>query len=148
MVCTGNICRSPMAEAVFRNLVQEAGLEDQIEVDSAGTSGYHVGQATHPGTLKILKQHGIAHSGYSRRFTASDLHRFDYIIAMDDEHLSDIQYLGSTDAKVARLLDFAPEQPVRGVPDPYYNEVFQVVYDLVLAGSRGLLAKIRKDHNL
>src|SRR5262245_22180649 len=61
MVCTGNICRSPMAEAVFRNLVHEAGLDGQIEVESAGTTSYHTGQATHPGTVKVLKQHGIAH---------------------------------------------------------------------------------------
>jgi protein-tyrosine phosphatase len=147
-VCTGNICRSPMAEAVFEHLVRQVGLDDQIDVDSAGTADYHVGRRAHPGTLRVLEKNGIFHDGRARHLTRDDLRQFDYIIAMDNENLDDVQALGETDATVARLLDFAPEQPEREVPDPYYSGRFEEVYPLVLAGGKGLLARIRKDHNL
>ncbi len=147
-VCTGNICRSPMAEAVFSQLVHEAGLSDQIRVDSAGTSRYHEGEPAHRGTLAILEKHGIQYNGRSRPLVKEDLRRFDYLIAMDDEHLDTIRYLGTSPGTVARLLDFAPHQPIREVPDPYYDNRFAPVYDLVLEGSRGLLEHIRKAHQL
>ncbi len=147
-VCAGNICRSPMAEAVFRHLVEEAGLADQIEIDSAGTESYHVGQSAHRGTLKVLEKQGIAYNGRSRQVTHADLQRYDYVIVMDNYNLSDLRYMGGAKGALARLLDFTPDQPVREVPDPYYDGGFQQVYDLVLAGSQGLLAKIRQEHNL
>jgi protein-tyrosine phosphatase len=153
MVCAGNICRSPMAEGVFRQLVHEAGLDGKISVDSAGTSGYHVGQNPHQGTMTILQEKGIKYTGRSRQLTRLDLEKFDYILAMDDENLADIRWLAGDgekvqQVKIARLLDFAPELSVREVPDPYYSGGFPGVYDLVLAGSRGLLAHIRKDHHI
>jgi protein-tyrosine phosphatase len=77
-----------------------------------------------------------------------DLRRFDYLIAMDDEHLEALQRLGDCDCVVARLLDFAPNQPIREVPDPYYDNTFPQVYDLVTAGAKGLLDHIRKEHAL
>ena len=86
-VCTGNICRSPMAEGVFQHLVEEAGLSNQIRADSAGTTGYHVGESAHRGTLKVLRQHGIPYDGRSRRVTSADFVDFDYILAMDQGHL-------------------------------------------------------------
>src|SRR5258708_28977264 len=149
MVCAGNICRSPMAEAVVRRLVGDAGLDNQITVDSAGTESYHAGQHAHNDTLRTLARNGISdYNGRARQITRSDLQNFDYIAAMDDDNLSDIKYLGGGRAKIARLLDYAPEQPVREVPDPYYNGGFERVYDLVVAGSRSLLAQIRADHHL
>lgn len=149
-VCTGNICRSPMAEAVFSHLVNQAGLSEFITCDSAGTDAYHAGDSPHPGTIRILLKHGISYSGISRLLTRDDLSRFDYVIAMDDEHMHDIHRLNRPPAgcKIARLLDYAPEVPEREVPDPYYNGKFEHVYQLVLAGSMGLLAQIRAEHNL
>jgi protein-tyrosine phosphatase len=137
-----------MAEAVFGHLVRQAGLDDQIEVDSAGTADYHVGERAHPGTRRVLEKHGIFYDGRSRHLTRDDLRRFDYIIAMDNENLDDIRALGETEATVARLLDFAPEQPRREVPDPYYSGLFEETYPLVLAGAQGLLARIQEDRNL
>ncbi len=146
-VCMGNICRSPMAEGVFQHLVNEAGLHHQISIDSAGTTGYHAGERAHRGTLMLLEQYGIRYEGRSRQLTRQDLQDFDYIVAMDDDNVADIKSLG-TDVQIMRLLDFAPDQPVREVPDPYYDNRFQEVYDLALEGSKGLLTYIRKEHNL
>ena len=152
MVCAGNICRSPMAEAVFRRLVHDAGLGNQISVDSAGTESYHVGEPAHPGTMRLLAKHGITdYVGRARQVTRADMRNYDYVLAMDDDNLSEARWMGTGTAgttTITRLLDFAPEQPVREVPDPYYNDRFAEVYDLVLAGCRGLLARIREDHNL
>jgi len=137
-----------MAEAVFTHLVEQAGLADQFTIDSAGTTSYHVGQRAHSGTLKILSQNSIPYNGRARHLVGSDLEKFDYVIAMDDENLEDIQALGVNKAEVARLLDFAPDQEWRQVPDPYYNNGFEQVYQLVMAGARGLLAHIRAEHQL
>jgi protein-tyrosine phosphatase len=147
-VCHGNICRSPMAEAVFAHLVREAGLADQFEIDSAGTSGYHEGEEAHPGTLRVLSEHGINYDGHSRPLTRRDLGHYDYIIAMDEENLHGIRALGQSKGKVALLLDYAPQTEEREVPDPYYHGAFNRVYHLILAGDEGLLAQIRKDHKL
>lgn len=146
-VCMGNICRSPMAEAVFRHLANEAGLSGRIDVESAGTGGWHAGQPPHPGTLSILKQHQIEVGGKrARQLTRADLREFDYVIAMDEENISDIQTLFGS--RVPRLLEFAPHNGTLDVPDPYYNGEFEVVYNLVLAGSRGLLEYIRQKEKL
>jgi protein-tyrosine phosphatase len=143
-----------MAEAVFMHLVREAGLDYTVNADSAGTIGYHTGETAHSGTLDILKKHGIPYNGRARRLTATDVDRFDYLIAMDDEHFRTLRAMNNGDkgnnggATIARLLDYAPQQPIREVPDPYYYGGFPQVYDLVLAGTQGLLAQIRKEHNL
>jgi protein-tyrosine phosphatase len=147
-VCMGNICRSPMAEGVFQQLVEQAGLHDQFICDSAGTAGYHAGETAHRGTLAILQKNGIPYNGRSRQLTRADLKNFDYILAMDEDNLAGIRSLGGSTAKVNLFLDYAPNQPIREVPDPYYNDRFDTVYDLVLAASEGLLAEIRREHNL
>lgn len=149
-VCLGNICRSPMAEGVFQHKVNEAGLGEKIMIDSAGTAGYHEGEQAHSGTRKMLQQNGIDYRGRARTLTRSDFHNFDYILAMDADNLADIQSRRPDDSKVVikLFLDYAPDQPVREVPDPYYNGRFQEVYDLVTAASHGLLAEVRKTHNL
>ncbi len=166
-VCLGNICRSPMAEAVFRQLVKEAGLSDRIDVESAGTSNEHSGGRPHRGTLEVLRRHGIDVNGKrARQLSPSDLREFDYIIAMDAENVADIEYLsgrarfgdrrtgaiharGAMNAgRIPRLLEFAPEGGTLDVPDPYYTGNFDEVYRLVLAGCRGLLAHIRQEQGL
>ncbi len=146
-VCTGNICRSPMAEAVFRHQVKEAGLSEIIDVESAGTGSWHVGQRPHSGTLAVLRNHQIeAGSKRARQLTRSDLQTFDYVVAMDDENVNDIQALFGR--KVPRLLEYVRESIPLDVPDPYYNGRFDVVYDLVRKGGQGLLEHIRNEENI
>lgn len=146
-VCLGNICRSPMAEAVFRHLVKEAGLSNRIDVESAGTGGWHSGERPHSGTLAVLKHNQVEVGGKrARQLSRSDLANFDYIIAMDEENQDDIQALFHK--RVPRLMEFAPPGMPLDVPDPYYTGRFDLVYDLVTAGSKGLLNHIRQKEGL
>ncbi len=151
-VCLGNICRSPMAEAVFRDSVQKAGLADRFQIDSAGTGSWHVGEAAHAGTLRVLEKHGIVHKGRARQFKRSDFDKFDYILAMDSANLSSLHSLNvESDAALTLFLSYANDVgtvKVEDVPDPYYNNRFDEVYDLVKKGSAALLAHIREQHNL
>lgn len=147
-VCLANLCRSPMAEAVFAHLVRHEGLEHQIEADSAGTADWEMGSAPHPGTQSILEENGIAYSGQARRIVQSDLDTFDYIITMDDENLRAVRKLGKGRAQVAPLLSFVVGTTLREVPDPYFNNGFEVVYSIVHAGAEGLLDSIKKTHQL
>jgi protein-tyrosine phosphatase len=139
-----------MAEAVFQHLVNEAGLSDQITVDSAGTGEWHVGERAHQGTLKVLSQHGIEYNGRARQINHADFDRFDYILAMDHDNLTDLEYIrpDKTQAVIKRFLEFANNPPKRDVPDPYYNGRFEEVYSLVRQGAEGLLAYIRAEKGL
>ena len=152
-VCLGNICRSPMADAVFQHMVKEAGLADDIMVDSAGTSRYHIGENAHRGTLKILKENGITYFGRARQLTSHDMDVFDYVLAMDKSNLSDIQSLNRTTdtAQIQLFLQYAHNKQTvtyLEVPDPYYADRFDEVYDMVQKGSHALLEHIRAEHNL
>lgn len=159
-VCLGNICRSPMAEAVFRHKVKEAGLENRIEVDSAGTGDWHIGHAPHEGTRKLLDNKRIPWEGMkARQVNGDDFRQFDYIVAMDDSNVSNLRRIGSAAGRassgrepggvsapqVCRLLDLVPEQPLRDVPDPYYTGNFEEVYELVAAGCDALLERIKRE---
>jgi protein-tyrosine phosphatase len=147
-VCLGNICRSPMAEAVFQQKVAEAGLSAQITTDSAGTGHWHIGEPPHPGTRKILQEKGIAYQHRARQIRPSDLESFDYILTMDEENFADVQALGLGRAQVARFLDYAPHLNVREVPDPYYHGGFDQVFALIETAAEGLLADLRARHAL
>lgn len=150
-VCLGNICRSPMAEGVFQHLVEEAGLSDQIMVDSAGTGRWHLGEQAHRGTRQILAKNGIDYRGRARLLDKADLTHFDYVLAMDYENLSTLRSMVDPDeppGTIGLFLDYAPEAGVREVPDPYYSGRFDVVYDLVSQAAAGLLEQIRGDHAL
>ncbi|MBO8163457.1 MAG: low molecular weight phosphotyrosine protein phosphatase [Brevibacillus sp.] len=148
-VCLGNICRSPMAEAVFRHLVEEAGLGEHIEVDSAGLGSWHAGERPHQGTRQVLAERGIRHDWLvARQIETSDFSRFDYIVCMDEDNLAGLKRLAPSGQNVCRLLDFAPETGEQNVEDPYYTGRFVHVYQLVEAGCRGLLKKICDDHGL
>lgn len=148
-VCLGNICRSPTAEGVFRKLVREAGLEDRIEIDSAGTHAYHVGEPPDARAQEAARRRGIDISGLrGRRATGTDMERFDYVLAMDREnyeHLLDICPAGH-EHKLRLLLEYAPQRPEREVPDPYFGGVagFDRVLDLLEEAATGLLEDVRR----
>ncbi|PWC36383.1 low molecular weight protein-tyrosine-phosphatase [Azospirillum sp. TSO35-2] len=149
-VCTGNICRSPTAEGVFRQLAANAGLDGVVAADSAGTHGYHVGEPPDPRTRRAALTRGVDLSDLrARKVTAADFTRFDHILAMDHGHLADLRRLAPPDATAAlRLfLDDAPGLQGRAVPDPYYGGAagFEEVLDLCEAGARGLLDLLRRE---
>jgi protein-tyrosine phosphatase len=150
MVCLGNICRSPMAEAVFRHRVAEAGLSDEIVVDSAGTSSWHVGENAHRGTRNVLRKHGIQYAGRARQITPHDFALFDYILAMDNSNFSDLKRMLPDDSRafVGRFIDFAEDAGINEVPDPYYDGRFEEAYALVTQAADGLLAHIREEKGL
>lgn len=148
-VCLGNICRSPMAEGVFQKMVDEAGLSAQIEVDSAGTDSYHVGEKAHYGTREVLAKHGVTYNGRARQITHRDMTDANtYIIAMDQSNVSDLQFRYGRHPRLYRLLDFATKTEERNVPDPYYTGKFAEVYEMVKDGCQGLLAMIREQERL
>ncbi|WP_458413471.1 low molecular weight protein-tyrosine-phosphatase [Schinkia sp. CFF1] len=144
-VCLGNICRSPMAEAVFRDLLIKQGLDSNIKVDSAGTGDWHIGEAPHKGTQKMLDEYNIDYSTIrARQLNRLDFDNFHYIIAMDEKNLRDISLMAGKNptAYIARLMDFV-ENDVTDVPDPYFTGNFNLTYELVKEGSEQLLAFIR-----
>jgi protein-tyrosine phosphatase len=148
-VCTGNICRSPMAEAVFRHMVAAAGLQGRIEADSAGTGDWHVGEQPHHGTRRVLRDRGIDYTHSARKLEPADFGRFDYLIALDRSHLSELRYLGKqTGAQLALLMQYAPGADTFDVPDPYYTGGFTEVYDMVEQACRGLLEHIIEKEGL
>ncbi|MCG0239883.1 MAG: low molecular weight phosphotyrosine protein phosphatase [Firmicutes bacterium] len=148
-VCLGNICRSPMAEAVFRHLVREAGLEERFEIDSAGLGGWHVGEPPHPGTRAKLEEKGIDQTGLrARQVRREELGTWDYIIAMDEENVAGLRRLGAPPDRVRLLLEFAPETGMREVPDPWYTGDFDETWRLVEAGCRGLLNYLRQQEGI
>lgn len=148
-VCLGNICRSPMAEAVFQQLVEEAGLGDIVEVDSAGTGSWHVGEKAHPGTRRVLSAHGISYEGRARRVGPQDMiDHSTYVIAMDGSNMRALKSTFGEHPRLYLLLDFAQNASVRDVPDPYYNGNFETVYQLVKDGCQGLLEMIRREEKI
>ncbi|OEH91326.1 low molecular weight protein-tyrosine-phosphatase [Bacillus solimangrovi] len=150
-VCLGNICRSPMAEAIFRHKVKDAGLEAEIQIDSAGTGNWHVGNQPHVGTQKVLKENRISFEGIrARQVNESDFAEFDYIIAMDEKNVSDLESIkkGNPTAYVGQLLSFLPDVSDKNVPDPYFTGNFQVVYELIDESCSRLLTFIRERNNI
>jgi protein-tyrosine phosphatase len=133
-----------MAEAVFQQLVDEAGLAKEIEVDSAGTGSWHVGEAAHPGTRRVLAKNGISYSGRARKIDRRDLSdESTYIIVMDENNARDVKYITHNHDRIYRLLEFSSQAVDKDVPDPYYEDNFDLVYNLVVDGCRGLLKAIR-----
>jgi len=157
-VCLGNICRSPTAEGVMRALVDEAGLQDEVAVDSAGTGAWHLGSPPDRRAAAAARARGIALEGSARRVTGEDFEEFDLLLAMDVDNVRDLHRIAPGEdaaGKVRLLREFDPagagvaEAPRPGdldVPDPYYGgeEGFEQVLDLVQAACRGLLEEIRR----
>ncbi len=147
-VCMGNICRSPMAEAIFRDLVKKTNLSERFEIKSAGTGYWHAGERPHRGTREVLLRHGIDPNGLiAKQVTQADLDHADYIVVMDDENLAELRSHRVDRAKLSRLLDYADNLNARDVPDPYYDGRFELVYEMIRIGSEGLLKHIRKTLN-
>ncbi len=148
-VCMGNICRSPTAHAVFRKLVEEAGLADRIEIDSAGTHAYHVGEAPDRRSQQTAAKRGIRmHDLRARQVDLGDFYHYDLILAMDEDNLAILEEMKPEDATAEVklfLAEYAPEHG-RVVPDPYYGgpEGFERVFDMVEAASRALLRDIQQ----
>jgi protein-tyrosine phosphatase len=153
-VCLGNICRSPLAEGVFRHLVIEAGLGNSFHIDSAGTSSYHIGDAPDQRTSAVALGRGIRLSGAARQLTPDDLLRFDHVLVMDEENHEAVQRLArgrATRAQVHLLREF--DEDAAGdlaVPDPYYGGArgFENVHDIVERSCRSLLDHLRSEHGM
>ncbi|MCA1688055.1 MAG: low molecular weight phosphotyrosine protein phosphatase [Actinobacteria bacterium] len=148
-VCMGNICRSPIAQGVFENVLQREGLEDEVFVDSAGTGVWHVGEPPDQRAQRSAGLRGLDLSAQrARRITPEDCQNFDYVLAMDEENYWAVASLCRGSAVVRPFLDFATDSPEREVPDPYYGgpDGFEHVLDLVEEASEGLIADIRKRH--
>jgi protein-tyrosine phosphatase len=157
-VCLGNICRSPTAEAVMRHLVHEAGLDEQIHVESAGTGSWHVGEPRDQRSSEVGRRRGMPLGGKARQFVEDDFDRTDYVIAMDRQNLAALRQMAPDDQTRARILSkirllrsFEPASPPDAdVPDPYYGgpRGFDQVFEICEAGCRGLLAEIRRTHSI
>ena len=149
-VCLGNICRSPTAQGVFQKIVDETGLSEKILVDSAGTSGWHIGEPPDQRTVNCARQYAVNLSQLRGRKTASsDFQQFDYILAMDESNLADLQSLRPENYRghLGLFLDFSDQKHYTEVPDPYYGDGdgFELVYRLVDDAGRGLLQHIQKN---
>lgn len=148
-VCLGNICRSPMADAVFQQMVKEAGLSAQISVDSAGTGSWHIGEKPHRGTQRVLAEHNIPYNGRARRITTNDIgNPTNYIIVMDQSNYNDVVREFGQHPRLHRLMEFATDSNEINVPDAYYTGNFDYVYELITDGCHGLLATIRQENGL
>ena len=149
-VCTGNICRSPTAEGVFRRAVESAGLEQKILIDSAGTHDYHVGHPPDRRTQLAAVQRGYDLAGLrARQVTRKDFVEFDYIVAMDRDNLSELRRLAPPQhhGKLSLFMEYASARRGEEVPDPYYGETqgFELVLDMAENAAAGLLEHIKKE---
>ena len=147
-VCTGNICRSPMAEGVFRHLLDREGLSDRFRVDSAGTDGWHVGESPDIRSVRTAVAHGVSLGGHARQVQPEDFRRFDYVLAMDRENLERLEELRNGvggEASLYLLREFDPRGgPGAEVPDPYHGGPggFEEVFRMVERSCAGLLDHI------
>jgi len=153
-VCLGNICRSPLAESIFKKLVKAEGLESKISCNSAGTSDYHLGHASDPRTIEIAMENNIKIDHLATQFSLMDARNFDYIVAMDESNYNDILKVISLDKllieKLLLMREFDDDKNEINVPDPYFGgaEGFQNMYNILLRSCRGLLSFLREKHKI
>ena len=143
-VCMGNICRSPLAEGLFRHKARGRGVEAQFIVDSAGTGGWHAGECADGRVREVARRHGVDLKGRARKVTPEDFDRFDHVICMDDENRRQLQQAGAPHGKLRLLLECDPAAAVREVPDPYYGgrRGFETVYGLIDSACEALLDEL------
>lgn len=145
-VCHGNICRSPMAEFVMRDMIKKRGLDGKIVTASAATSTEEIGNPVHSGTRRKLREHGISTDGkYAVQLTKSDYDKYDYLIGMDSANIRNMKCITGGDEKIIRLLDLTDEP--RDVADPWYTGDFDTTYNDVVKGCKVLLEKLEGELN-
>ncbi|TYP93373.1 protein tyrosine phosphatase [Fodinibius salinus] len=146
-VCLGNICRSPTAEGIFQHLIDEAGLSEFFEIDSAGTSAYHIGESANSKSQRTANKYGITLHSKARQFNASDLENFDLVLAMDNENFNNVCQMADEhhQSKIRRMRDFDPDPGNREVPDPYHGgaEGFENVFQIVKRSCQQLIDELR-----
>jgi protein-tyrosine phosphatase len=153
-VCLGNICRSPLAKAVFEDKVEAAGLEDQFKIASSGTAGYHVGDRADDRMRKTAQRNDVSLEEHrASQFVGEDLERFDHIFVMDKSNLKDVLHLDTDEeygGKVRLFREFDPEPDDYQVPDPYHGgrKGFEKVYDIVERTSDMLLHRLVDEYDL
>jgi protein-tyrosine phosphatase len=153
-VCLGNICRSTMAEGIFRQIISEAGLTSSVICDSAGTAAYHIGKDPDHRTLATLTKYGASLSHKGRQFNLSDLESFDYIFAMDVNNYRDIVDLAESHKKdythVAMMRSFDTIKESEDVPDPYWSKMdgFEEVYQILYRSNKEFLKYLRQKHDI
>jgi protein-tyrosine phosphatase len=153
-VCLGNICRSTMAEGIFRRMIADAGLDSFIRCDSAGTAAYHINEDPDHRTIKTLKIHGTDLSHKGRQINVSDFTHFDYILAMDKNNYEDILILANSHKKqsshVIMMRNFDPVKDSQDVPDPYWSKMdgFEEVYRILHRSNTEFLKFLRKERNI
>jgi protein-tyrosine phosphatase len=150
-VCLGNICRSPLAEAIFKHKIREKGLDYLVEVHSCGTANYHVGDAPDPRTIKNALKNGVTIDHLGRQLCEQDLELYDFIIAMDKSNHGNILKLTNAKAhahkiRLMRSYDFNPSG--EEVPDPYYGDEagFQNVFDILSHSTESFISYLQKEH--
>lgn len=143
-VCLGNICRSPMAEFIMKDLVKKEGLEKEFLIESRATSDEEIGNDMHPGTKSVLDKNNIPYERhYATRLLKSDYDKYDYFIGMDDYNILSIKRLFGTDKKVYKLLDFTKKN--KEIDDPWYTHNFNVTYDDVDKGCKALFNFVKNN---
>ena len=144
-VCSGNICRSPMAESIMRHKVAAIGLADQIEVDGAGIGSWHEGERADRRTVQTLSRHGIPEPSRARQMRSDDFENFDYIFAMDESHLEDLlRWPGARPEKVSMFQSWNDRAQNHEVHDPYYGHTdgFEEMFEMIDQTSDAILAKL------
>jgi len=148
-VCLGNICRSPLAEGIFRHRAAAAGVLDRFRIDSAGTGGWHAGELADPRMRQVALSRGVRLESRARQVQTEDFTSFQHIICMDRENLRIVRGRGAPKDRSRLMLSFDPDAPLEEVPDPYYggDAGFVRVFDLVDAACAAMLRELCPDHS-
>jgi protein-tyrosine phosphatase len=150
-VCLGNICRSPTAEGVMKHLVEHAGLKDRFDISSAGTGAYHVGERADARSAAAAMRQGIELTSRARQFNEHDFDHYDYVVAMDSKNYAHLKRQARSDVdrhKLSMLRSFDAKAEHHDVPDPYFEDNFDAVFEICRAGCAGLLQHIAREHGL
>ena len=141
MLCTGNICRSPLAECALRHKAVQRGVKDRLIIDSAGVGDWHCGEAPDPRVRQVAVHYGVPITGAARQITRNDLKQFDLLVCMDQTHRAHVLEMGCGPDRARLLLEFDPQATSVDVPDPYYGgiEGFHEIYRMIDRACEGLL---------